>query len=49
MDFFNMNSLNLSLKDLSVENISNIMRNEYKFEEEIIQAFSGNLLLFYLC
>ena len=49
MDFANMNDVNLSLRDLSVENISIIMRNEYKFDEEIIQAFAGNLLLFYLC
>ena len=41
-----MSNTNITVKDLSVTDISNIMRSEYKFEEDLIQAFAGNLLLF---
>jgi hypothetical protein len=41
-----MENVNLTIKDLTVKHISAIMRSEYKFDEEIIRAFEGNLPLF---
>lgn len=46
MELASMNNVNITIKDLSVHDIVNIMRNEYKFEEETVKAFMGNLLLF---